>query len=100
MRASSTNLRDIDRRGFLWLLDDEALLSDSNEEQLLVKFSAMYKEREFERLFTSTPSNNELIIHHCHGTNSVSYNLDGWLKAARENPISRNASIVLTESQK
>jgi len=99
VRASATNLRDIDRRGLLWLLDDEALMSGSSEDQLLDKFTAMFNEREFERMYVRTGS-NQLTIHHCQGTNSVRYNLDNWLKAARENPTSRNASIVLIESQK
>lgn len=100
-RASNTSLRDLDRRGFLWLLDDEALLSQSSsEEELLDKFSTMYQDRAFEKLFTRGSGKNQLVIHHNQGTNSVSYNLDGWLKAARENPTTRNAAIALTESNK
>ena len=99
-RASTTNLRDIDRRGFLWLLDDEALVSQSSsEEELLDKFSAMYQDRCFEKLYTRGEK-NQLVIHHNQGTNSVAYNLEGWLKAARENPTTRNAAIALTESNK
>ena len=100
VRASISNLRDIDRRGFFWLLDEEALMTNSSEDELLNKMSAMYKEREFERLFTRGPDKNQMLIHHFQGTNSVMYNTEGWLKAARENPISRNASIILTESHK
>lgn len=98
VRASMTNLRDIDRRGLLWLLDEEALLGHSNEQDLLDKLSVMYREREYERLFTRCA--DRLTIHHSQGTNSVTYNLNGWLKTARENPISRNAAVILTESQK
>jgi len=100
-RASNTSLRDLDRRGFLWLLDDEALVSQSSsEEELLDKFSTMYEDRTFEKLFTRGSEKNQLIIHHNQGTNTVAYNLDGWLKAARENPTTRNAALVLTESNK
>lgn len=111
--ASVTNLRDAgavnsaaDRRGFLWLLDDEALMSVSStgEEELLDKLSAMYSDRESEKLFsrpvvTDSPK-NRLVLHHAQGTNSVTYQLDGWLKAAREIPTARNAAYALTESNK
>lgn len=100
-RASTTSLRDIDRRGFLWLLDEEALVSQSSsEEELLDKFATMYQDRVFEKLYTRGSEKNQLVIHHNQGTNSVVYNLDGWLKAARENPTTKNAAIALTESNK
>lgn len=100
-RASATNLRDADRRGFLWLLDDEALGSGS-ERELLDKLCLMYDDRVFDKYFTRVASEtkNRLVIHHCRGTNSVLYDLDGWLKAAREIPTSRNASVLLSESAK
>ena len=100
-RASATNLRDVDRRGFLWLLDDEALVSTTSEDELLDKLSSMYNDRAFEKLFTRpTGSRKQLMIHHGQGTNSVLYDLDGWLKSAREIPTTRNAALALTESSK
>lgn len=100
-RASATNLRDVDRRGFLWLLDDEALVSTTSEDELLDKLSAMYNDRTFEKLFTRPEgSRKQLLIHHGQGTNSVLYDLDGWLKAAREVPTVRNAALALTESNR
>lgn len=107
--ASVTNLRDAanattDRRGFLWLLDDEALMSatPTAEEELLDKLTAMYPDRESEKLFGRPVdgAKNRLVLHHGQGTNSVTYHLDGWLKAAREIPTSRNAAFALTESNK
>ncbi|XP_046442459.1 unconventional myosin-XVIIIa-like isoform X2 [Daphnia pulex] len=100
---SATNLRDVERRGFLWLLDDEALVSTTSEDELLDKLSAMYNDRVFEKLFTrpeGTDSRKQLMIHHGQGTNSVLYDLDGWLKSAREMPTTRNAALALTESTK
>jgi len=39
------------------------------------------------------------MISHFQGTNPVQYNVSGWLKACRENPVSRSASTVLQESK-
>jgi len=39
------------------------------------------------------------IISHFEGTNPVQYNVGGWLKACRENPISRSAATMLHESK-
>uniref|UniRef100_A0A0P6DC77 Unconventional myosin-XVIIIa n=1 Tax=Daphnia magna TaxID=35525 RepID=A0A0P6DC77_9CRUS len=100
---SATNLRDVERRGFLWLLDDEALVSTTSEDELLDKLSAMYNDRAFDKLFTrpeGVGSRKQLMIHHGQGTNSVLYDLDGWLKSAREIPTTRNAALALTESTK
>lgn len=100
---SATNLRDVERRGFLWLLDDEALVSTTSEDELLDKLSAMYNDRAFDKLFTrpeGAASRKQLMIHHGQGTNSVLYDLDGWLKSAREIPTTRNAALALTESTK
>jgi len=39
------------------------------------------------------------IISHFQGTNPVQYNVSGWLKACRENPVSRSAATMLQESK-
>ena len=39
------------------------------------------------------------IVSHFQGTNPVQYNVSGWLKACRENPVSRSAATVLQESK-
>jgi len=39
------------------------------------------------------------IVSHFQGTNPVQYNVVGWLKSCRENPVSRSASTVLQESK-
>ena len=40
------------------------------------------------------------VISHFQGTNPVQYNVNGWLKACRENPISRSATTLLQESKR
>jgi len=39
------------------------------------------------------------VISHFQGTNPVQYNVSGWLKACRENPVSRSSATVLQESK-
>ena len=39
------------------------------------------------------------VVSHFQGTNTVQYSVDGWLKACRENPVSRCATTVLQESK-
>ncbi|XP_014681276.1 PREDICTED: unconventional myosin-XVIIIa-like [Priapulus caudatus] len=43
---------------------------------------------------------SQFVVHHLAGTSPVLYSATNWLKAARENPVSRLASTVLQDSQK
>jgi len=39
------------------------------------------------------------VVSHFQGTNPVQYNVSGWLKACRENPVLRSSAAVLQESK-
>ncbi len=43
---------------------------------------------------------HQILINHFQGTNPVTYNTKGWLKACRENPVSRTATGFLQDSHK
>ena len=40
------------------------------------------------------------VLQHAQGTQPVQYNASGWLKAARDNPITKNSTIVLQDSKR
>lgn len=100
IRTSQTDLRDCDRRGLLWLLDEEAIYPGSNDETFVERIFAHYGDREHQVLLRKAPGNGQFVLQHLQGTNPVLYTANGWLKASRENQVSRNAVSLLQESTK
>ncbi|EFN88578.1 Myosin-XVIIIa [Harpegnathos saltator] len=77
LRTSQSDLsggRQIERKGLLWLLDEETML------------------------LRKAPGNNQFVLQHLLGTNPVLYTATGWLKATRENPVAKSAITILQES--
>lgn len=89
-----------DRRGLLWLLDEEAIYPGSSDESFLERLFTHYGDRDHQLLLRKAPGNNQFIIQHLQGTNPVLYSAKGWLKYSRENPVSRSAVSILQESSK
>ncbi|CAH1113986.1 unnamed protein product [Psylliodes chrysocephalus] len=100
IRTSQMDLHEGDRRGLLWLLDEEAIYPGSSDESFLERLFTHYGERDHQLLLRKAPGNSQFIIQHLQGTNPVLYSAKGWLKYSRENPISRTAVTLLQESCK
>ncbi|GLG96316.1 Myosin heavy chain, non-muscle [Gryllus bimaculatus] len=100
VRSSQTDLRQSDRRGLLWLLDEEAVQPAASDEGFLERLFAHYGDREHQLLLRRAPGNNQFVLQHLQGTNPVLYTATGWLKVSRENPIARCAATILQESSK
>ncbi|XP_049839804.1 unconventional myosin-XVIIIa isoform X2 [Schistocerca gregaria] len=101
VRSSQTDLRNAgDRRGLLWLLDEEAVFPAASDEGFLERLLAHYGDREHQLLLRKAPGHNQFVLQHLQGTNPVLYTATGWLKASRENPMVRNAATLLQESSK
>lgn len=49
-------------------------------------------------LLRKAPGNNQFVLQHLLGTNPVLYTATGWLKATRENPVTKSAITILQES--
>ncbi|KAK9892317.1 hypothetical protein WA026_019773 [Henosepilachna vigintioctopunctata] len=100
LRTSYADLHEADRRGLLWLLDEEAIYPGSNDETFIERLFTHYSDRDHQLLLRKAPGNNQFMLHHLQGTNPVLYTAKGWLKCSRENPIARAATNVLLESTK
>nr|XP_015836260.1 PREDICTED: unconventional myosin-XVIIIa [Tribolium castaneum] len=100
VRTSQTDLHEGDRRGLLWLLDEEAIYPGSTDDSFLERLFTHYGDRDHQLLLRKAPGNNQFILQHLQGTNPVLYTAKNWLKHSRENPISRAAVTVLQESCK
>ncbi|XP_044737974.1 unconventional myosin-XVIIIa isoform X3 [Chrysoperla carnea] len=100
IRSSQTDINDADRRGFLWLLDEEAIYPGSTDESFMERLFTHYGDRDHQLLLRKAPGFNQFILQHLQGTNPVLYTANGWLKSSRENPVARAAVTVLQESNK
>ncbi|XP_060534263.1 unconventional myosin-XVIIIa isoform X1 [Cylas formicarius] len=100
IRTSQTDLRETDRRGLLWLLDEESLYPTGSDDSFLERLFTHYGERDHQLLLRKAPGNSQFILQHLQGTNPVLYSAKGWLKQSRENPVARTAVAILQESCK
>ncbi|XP_070496062.1 unconventional myosin-XVIIIa isoform X2 [Chironomus tepperi] len=100
VRGSQRDLREADRRGLLWLLDEESIYPNSNDDSFLERLFTHYGDRESQNLLRKAAGTRQFILQHLQGTNPVLYSATGWLKASREHPAVRNAVSILQDSSK
>lgn len=101
LRTSQSDLSgrlQAERKGLLWLLDEEASCNGASDETFLDRLFSHYGDRDFQVLLRKAPGNNQFVLQHLQGTNPVLYTATGWLKATRENPVIKNATTILQES--
>ncbi|XP_043283473.1 unconventional myosin-XVIIIa isoform X3 [Venturia canescens] len=101
LRTSQSDLsgsRQAERKGLLWLLDEETICPGGSDESFLERLFSHYGDRDHQVLLRKAPGNNQFVLQHLQGTNPVLYTATGWLKATRENPVTRCAITVLQES--
>ncbi|XP_066594077.1 unconventional myosin-XVIIIa isoform X2 [Prorops nasuta] len=103
LRTSQSDLsgsRQLERKGLLWILDEEAVCPGGSDESFLDRLFSMYGDRDHQLLLRKAPGNNQFVLQHLLGTNPVLYTATGWLKATRENPVSKSAISILQESMR
>ncbi|XP_017083657.2 unconventional myosin-XVIIIa isoform X2 [Drosophila eugracilis] len=100
VRSSQRDLREHDRRGMLWLLDEEAIYPNSNDDTFLERLFSHYGDREHHSLLRKCAGPRQFVLHHLQGTNPVLYAVDGWVRHSREHPGIRNAVSLLQDSSR
>ncbi|OAD57389.1 Unconventional myosin-XVIIIa [Eufriesea mexicana] len=101
LRTSQSDLsgsRQMERKGLLWLLDEETVCPGGSDETFLDRLFSHYGDRDHQILLRKAPGNNQFVLQHLLGTNPVLYTATGWLKATRENPVTKSAITILQES--
>lgn len=100
LRTSQRDLREQDRRGLLWLLDEESMYPGSNDDSFLERLFSHYGDREHQYLLRRAPGNRQFVLQHLQGTNPVLYSVEGWLKNSREHVVTKTVTQLLQESNK
>ncbi|KAL5016328.1 hypothetical protein ScPMuIL_005917 [Solemya velum] len=103
VRNTSMDQRDAEKKGLLWILDEESIFPGATEDSFMDRFFNHHGEQKVRRdslLRKASSLGNTFILNHFQGTNPVQYNASGWLKVCRENPVTRVATQVLQESKK
>ncbi|GAB1602168.1 unconventional myosin-XVIIIa-like isoform X2 [Argonauta hians] len=102
LRASNQDLRDVDKKGLLWLLDDEAIFPGATEDSFIDRLFTHHGDHPVKResLIRKGSLGHTFILNHFQGTNPVQYNATGWLKACRENNVCKIAIHILQDSNR
>lgn len=100
VRTSQRDLREADRRGLLWLLDEESIYPNSNDDSFMERLFTHYGDRESQSLLRKAPGSRQFVLQHLQGTNPVLYTANGWLKGSREHPAVKHAVSLLQDSAK
>ncbi|KAL4224255.1 TRAFAC class myosin-kinesin ATPase superfamily [Mactra antiquata] len=103
VRTSTPETREAEKKGLLWILDEEAIFPGATEDSFMDRFFSYHGEHKVKRdslLRKASSLGNTFILNHFQGTNPVQYNASGWLKVCRENPITKVATQVLQDSKR
>ncbi|XP_058973998.1 unconventional myosin-XVIIIa isoform X3 [Musca domestica] len=100
VRSSQRDLREQDRRGLLWLLDEESMYPNSNDDTFLERLFSHYGDREHQALMRKCTGPKQFVLQHLQGTNPVLYSVNGWVRNSREHPAIRNAGSLLQDSSR
>ncbi|XP_077996224.1 unconventional myosin-XVIIIa-like isoform X2 [Glandiceps talaboti] len=94
--------KNVEKKGLLWLLDEESIFPGANDESFMERFFIHYGDDsdKTDGLVRQSPNKNCFILNHQQGTLPVEYNATGWLGLSRENPVTRVAATVLQDSSK
>ncbi|NXL45527.1 MY18B protein, partial [Podilymbus podiceps] len=92
-----------DRRGLLWILDEEALIPGSGDgaafERLCSYFATKEPDQEGDGYMRRCEQALHFEISHQLGTDPVRYDLTGWVGKAKLNLSAQNAAQVLQQSK-
>ena len=100
VRSSQRDLREQDRRGLLWLLDEESIYPNSNDDTFLERLFSHYGDREHQTLLRKCTGPKQFVLQHLQGTNPVLYSVNGWVRNSREHLAIRNAGSLLQDSSR
>lgn len=100
IRNSNSDLKEFSDRGLLSVLDEVSILPGSSERSFIDKIFNTCMTRENQQLIQRGQHGHQFILNHFLGTNSVIYNVTGWIRYSRELPVTRYATTVLQDSKK
>ncbi len=102
-RGGSVDLHT-DRRGLLWILDEESVFPGASDSSFLDRIHIYHGTGSGERgdvpLIKVMKEDNQFIINHCQQTLPVLYDADEWVRKAREHPSFRVVVQTLAASKR
>lgn len=100
IRTSQRDLRQQDRRGIFWLLDEESIYPNSTDDTFFERMFNHFSDREYQAILRRTVGCRQFVVQHLQGTNPVLYSATGWLRASREHGAVKAAGVLLQNSSK
>ncbi|KAL8610894.1 hypothetical protein ACOMHN_056749 [Nucella lapillus] len=101
VRTSKSDMKDTDKRGLLWILDEEAMYPGATENSFMDRLFAHHGEQQVRKdsLLRKGSLGYTFILNHNQGTAPVHYNAAGWLRVSRDSPITKNSIVILQDSK-
>ncbi|XP_076453173.1 unconventional myosin-XVIIIa-like [Babylonia areolata] len=101
VRTSNTDLKSMDKRGLLWILDEEAMFPGASEDSFMERLFTQHGEQQVRKdsLLRKGSRGFTFVLNHNQGTAPVQYNAAGWLRVCRDSPVSRNSIVILQDSK-
>lgn len=100
IRTSQRDLRQQDRRGIFWLLDEESIYPNSSDDTFFERMFNHFSDREYQAILRRTVGCRQFVVQHLQGTNPVLYSATGWLKGSRDHAAIKAAGVLLQNSSK
>lgn len=100
IRTSQRDLRQQDRRGIFWLLDEESIYPNSTDDTFFERMFNHFSDREYQAILRRTVGCRQFVVQHLQGTNPVLYSATGWLRASRDHAAMKAAGVLLQNSSK
>nr|XP_006817918.1 PREDICTED: unconventional myosin-XVIIIa [Saccoglossus kowalevskii] len=94
--------KNVEKKGLLWLLDEESIFPGANDESFIERFFIHYGSDtdKPDSLVRRSPNKNCFRLNHFQNSIPIEYDTTGWLGQSRENPVSRVSATVLQDSSK
>lgn len=93
-----------DRRGLLWILDEESVFPGASDSSFLDRVHIYHGsgggERSEPPLVKVVKEDNQFILFHCQRSLPVLYDANEWVRKAREHPSFRVVVNILAASKR
>jgi myosin-18 len=94
-----------DKRGLLWILDEESIFPGATDQSFLERLQIYHggtleDHHSSDNLVTIDKEKAQFTIRHCHKSLPIAYDVSGWVRQARDHPSYRVVPQALTESKR
>jgi myosin-18 len=103
VHSANIELRSTERRGLLWLLDEECVFPGATDESFVERLFVHYSTEasdQSQQLLCKSAGARQFVLRHQLGTAPVLYDTSDWLRQAQQSPVGRHVLPLLQQSDR